>query len=198
MIPQRFRNYYKSIPQRFCSHCKSFANHLRSDRKFMFSCLCLAATLTPHSAVLISYQSTHSITRNSTSRHVTSRHVTSRHVTSLRLTSHAPHPIALDQNWNKRRVTLFCNRLEFHDAESNGSANKKGEVKLADCEVKMLLRSQVGVHTRPYSFSLVLVHFCIFLPLHLLTFSRSHPLALPLSHFPTFSPAIKNLKSFLS
>ncbi len=43
----------------------------------------------------------------------------------------------LTKSWNRRRVVLFHNRLEFYFG-----SNKKGEVPLSDCEVKMLTPDQ--------------------------------------------------------
>jgi hypothetical protein len=57
----------------------------------------------------------------------------------------------LTKSWNKRKVVLYHNRIEFYRCASDGgqggtgmqeAGNKKGEVRLVDCEIKMLLRSQ--------------------------------------------------------
>ena len=53
----------------------------------------------------------------------------------------------MSKSWQKRKVTLYHNRLEFYSG-----SNKKGEVNLADCEVKMLFESQCP--GKEYAFSI--------------------------------------------
>jgi len=56
----------------------------------------------------------------------------------------------LTKSWQKRRVALASNRLEFYGGSSNSS--KKGEIPLNDCEVKMLFESQCP--GKNYAFSI--------------------------------------------
>jgi hypothetical protein len=53
----------------------------------------------------------------------------------------------LTKSWNRRRVLLYNNRLEFYSGN-----NKKGEVLLVDVEVKMLFENQCP--GRKYAFSI--------------------------------------------
>lgn len=53
----------------------------------------------------------------------------------------------LTKSWQKRRVALASNRLEFFSGSS-----KKGEIPLNDCEVKMLFESQCP--GKNYAFSI--------------------------------------------